>query len=376
MKNLLFIFLFIFVLSCSDKKILITVQNPSDFDRSSQTVEIPLAGLLTKTGVRAENVGKFELADSEGIPVTYQVTSNEKFIFQVDIKANETRIFKLKQGKNDRQFQPKTYARFIKERKDDFAWENDKVAFRIYGPALKPIDGPSNGIDAWYKRTNELIIDKWYKADLAGEGSYHEDHGEGLDDYKVGRSLGAGAMSPYVKDSLWLNENFVRHELIDNGPIRSTVKLIYNKLNVDGKEYGEIRTISLDAGSQLNKITQTYEGVSGIIPVAAGISKRGGNDSIIAKDNYLIYAEPYSNKVGNVFLALIFPNGYKKTDINTYQIGKELFSHVLAVCDYKEPVTYYSGYGWSKAGFPDISNFEKYVASFSKSLKTPLKVVY
>jgi hypothetical protein len=251
------------------------------------------------------------------------------------------------------------------------------VAFRIYGPALKPVDGPSNGIDAWYKRTNELIIDKWYKIDLAGKGSYHEDHGEGLDDYKVGRALGAGGMAPFVNDTLWLNENFASQELLDNGPIRSTVKLTYNKLKVDDKEYGETRTISLDAGSQLNKITQAYEGGVGTMAVAAGLSKREGNDSVVAKDNYVIYAEPYSNKVENVFLTMIFPDGYKRIAINTYKIQTTSYSHVLAVCDYKSPITYYSGYGWSKAGiFTDISGFEKYVALFSESLKMPLKVTY
>ena len=71
------------------------------------------------------------------------------------------------------------------------------MAFRIYGQALVPIDGPSNGIDLWYKRTSDLIIDKWYANDLAGIASYHNDNGEGLDDYKVGRTLGAGAMAPY-----------------------------------------------------------------------------------------------------------------------------------------------------------------------------------
>ena len=32
--------------------------------------------------------------------------------------------------------EPTTFARFVPERSDDFARENDKVAFRAYGPAL------------------------------------------------------------------------------------------------------------------------------------------------------------------------------------------------------------------------------------------------
>jgi hypothetical protein len=369
----LIILIFALLMFSCGTKMTLTVQNPSDFDRTGQTVEIPLTDVEKQLG----NIDyqKLELTNSGGLSLPYQITYDKKFIFQLDIKANETQTFKLAEGENIPGFQAKTYARFIKERKDDFAWENDKVAFRIYGPALIPIDGPSNGIDAWYKRTNELIIDKWYKTDLAGQGSYHEDHGEGLDDYKVGRSLGAGGMAPFVNDSLWLNENFASCELLDNGPIRSTVKLKYKNLIVAGKEYGETRTISLDAGSQLNKITQAYENLSGTIAVAAGLSKREGKDSVVAKDNYLLYAEPYSDKVKNVFLAMIFPDGYKRTAITEYQVKNTSYSHVLAICDYKSPVTYYSGYGWSKAGiFTDISAFEKYVVCFSECLKNPLRV--
>jgi hypothetical protein len=361
--------------SCGEKKMMLTVRNPSGFDRKSQTVEIPIQDVAQKLG--NPDYRKLELTDKKNVSVTYQITYDKKFIFQLDIKAGETQSLILKQGKEIKEFEPKTYARFIQERKDDFAWENDRVAFRIYGPAIKPIDGPSNGIDAWYKRTDKLIIDKWYKNDLAGKGSYHEDHGEGLDDYKVGRSLGAGGMAPFVNDSLYLNENFATHDLLDCGPLRSTLKLTYNKLNVNGKEYPETRTISIDAGSQLTKIIQSYEGVAGKITVAAGLVKREGNDLIVAKNNYLIYAEPYSDKVENVFLAMIFPDGYKRTTVNTYKIGNDSYSHVIAVCDYDSPITYYSGYGWSKAGiFSGVAVFEKYVAEFSESLKTPLEVTY
>ena len=54
-------------------------------------------------------------------------------------------------------------ARFVPERKDDFAFENDKVAFRIYGPTLR--DSKENsGVDCWVKRVDYPIIDKWYGA--------------------------------------------------------------------------------------------------------------------------------------------------------------------------------------------------------------------
>ncbi|MCJ8295019.1 MAG: DUF4861 domain-containing protein, partial [Colwellia sp.] len=44
----------------------------------------------------------------------------------------------------------KAYAKFVPEREDDFAWENDLVAFRMYGPASKSI-GTVIGVDCWIK---------------------------------------------------------------------------------------------------------------------------------------------------------------------------------------------------------------------------------
>jgi len=39
--------------------------------------------------------------------------------------------------------------RLVPERKDDFTWENNRSAFRLYGPALKATGEISNGMDFW-----------------------------------------------------------------------------------------------------------------------------------------------------------------------------------------------------------------------------------
>ena len=83
------------------------------------------------------------------------------------------------------------YARFVPERADDFAFENDKVAFRVNGPALAE-SAENNGTDCWFKRVDYPIINKWYKGAEQSQ-SYHEDHGEGYDPYHVGSSLGCGS---------------------------------------------------------------------------------------------------------------------------------------------------------------------------------------
>ncbi len=120
---------------------------------------------------------------------------------------------------------------------DDFVWENDRVAFRAYGPALVAKDGPSTGFDAWYKRTSKLVVDEWYADELGGIKKYHDDHGEGMDDYSVGPTLGLGAPAAYVDGVIWKNKNFASYEVLENGPLRTTFRLIYDDLDVDGTRY-------------------------------------------------------------------------------------------------------------------------------------------
>lgn len=150
---------------------------------------------------------------------------------------------------------PRTFCRFVPERSDDFAWENDRVAFRAYGPALR--DKPENsGIDCWLKRVETPIIDKWYQQAKAGQ-TYHKDWGEGLDNYHVGSSAGCGGTG------LWLNgkreplETFVRYEVLECSPEVSQFKLVYER-EIDGVKYGEEKTITIRLGERLFAVRSVF----------------------------------------------------------------------------------------------------------------------
>lgn len=358
--------------SCSPKTLQVIVENPIPADRSSELVEIDAKKVKSKL-----NSEIFIIKNAREEEVAYQVTSDGKLIFPAGTAAGETAAFRIEKG-TPAAFKPLSYTRFIPERKDDFAWENDRVAFRVYGPALMPVDGPSNGIDIWYKRTPVLIIDKWYKDDLAGRASYHEDHGEGLDDYKVGRTLGAGGMAPYVNGRLWLNQNYETQEILDNGPLRTTFRLTYKDLETDGSRISESRIISLDAGSQLSRVTQAY-GTEHPIEVAAGIVTRPGSGVADVSDDktFLIYNEPKTGKASGVYVALLRPEGWEEVSGDTYTTEKgETHSHTLAITRYTpgKPVTYYTGYGWEKYGFENRHAFEAYLREYVQKLKNPLKV--
>ena len=223
----LFIFLSFIVLlaACSGKEEMqVKIANPTAFDRTSEMVEIPYSELSDKLNLETRQ--QFVIVDSfmEQVPfqiLKYGSDSARSVIFPVTLKAESSIVYTIKKGIPEI-FPAEVFGRLVPERKDDFAWENNRIAFRMYGPALETTGEISNGIDVWVKSTGNLIIDKWYKNDLAGIAFYHEDHGEGLDCYKVGRTLGAGAAAPFVNDTLWLGNNFVSYKILDSGPLRLT----------------------------------------------------------------------------------------------------------------------------------------------------------
>ena len=82
------------------------------------------------------------------------------------------------------EMQTRVCGRYVPERKDDFAWENEYAAFRMYGPALAN-ENPSNGVDLWLKNSPALVIDTMYGRELLDHRPYHINYDGNLDCYKV-----------------------------------------------------------------------------------------------------------------------------------------------------------------------------------------------
>ena len=209
------------LVSCTNAKVEVTVANQLGMDRENEIVEISRNILWSKLNLSSTD--RIIVQDESSRQVTYQITSNPEdetdslLIFPAIVKANASSVYTIRKGKPG-VFQSKVAGRLVPERKDDFNWENDRVAFRMYGPALQATGEISNGIDLWAKRTDRLVADKWYADELSGKSTYHTDNGEGLDFYKVGPTLGAGAAAPYLNDQLWFSRNFTTYEILDKGP--------------------------------------------------------------------------------------------------------------------------------------------------------------
>jgi hypothetical protein len=380
MKKSILMLSIVVLASCKQARMGIEVSNPSDVAHEKTTVEIAWADVLAKLPA-ADPVKIVVTNATTGDELTHQVVylgeqTPQMLIFQVTLAPGESVKLSVKKGAPKQEPLFKTFGRFVPERKDDFAWENDRIVFRMYGPALAP-ENPSNGVDIWMKKTEKLIIDRFYNDDLNNNRSYHVDHGEGLDCYKVGAALGAGGIAPFVNDTLWVGKHYNTQRVLDNGPLRTTFVLTYNNHPVGKQIYHKELTVSLDAGSQLNKAAVSFDGDFTNIKVAAGILLHDdpGNVKTNILDGYNAFAETAVSDAGvpagRTYVATVIPDG-KMTESLIQQ------NHILAIAPYQkgERFTYYFGGGWSQWGFPTDEAWFEYVAAYAAKLKNPLKVSF
>jgi hypothetical protein len=290
-------------------------------------------------------------------------------VLSIEIGARATVKIDVKEGK-PAVVQPKTFARFVPERYDDFAWENDKVAFRLYGAALDNRKDNAYGMDVWSKRTANLIIDKWYKS-----GDYHKDHGEGMDYYSVGKTLGGGDIAPFVKDSIYFTHNYKAWKMLDNGPLRSTFQLTYPTRNADDRPVTVTKIISIDAGAQMNKIEVVFDFKGDVpLPVVVGIVKRAADGAAVMlneQSGIMAYWEPESTKNGVLGLGTVVLNDHRKMVI----AKGHLLTHATVTA--LKPYVYYSGAAWNRAGLvTSAEEWMNYLSDFKKGIAAPLQVNY
>ena len=379
-KNLLILLSIITLVSCgSVKNLRVEVKNSESIDRSNELVELSVNEIEKQ--LRGKNAALL-VSNEAGEVIPSQVTSDGLLLFPSGLRANESQVFTIRRGEA-LEYEPKVFGRVFPERKEDFAWENDRLGFRFYGNELKEHDGPSNGLDLWYKRTNKLVLNEWYRKSVEEGISYHVDHGEGCDPYGVGHSLGGGAMAPFVEGELILNDNYLTVEVLDEGPLRFTARLNYPDIEIAGKSYQESRTVMLDAASQMTKIVQDYH-TDDKLTLAAGIVKRPNSDDALweSGSDYFIFSEPANEVNGQIHLSILIPQGIDSVEVKSYEylhpINGRLqnFSHTLAFTQNSGTVSYYTGFGWDKFGFDSAEKWQEYVENFKLALENPFEVNY
>ena len=360
-------------------QVLVRVTNPLDAPRPMESVEVAAAALAP--GVPAKDLPRLVVSDGRsGHEVLSQAVDEDgdgafdRLVFQADFAPGETKEFALvrAEARKPRLADYRVYGRFVRERQDDFAWENDRVAFRVYGAALETFQEEpltSSAVDAWSKRTRRLVINDWYLVN-----DYHRDHGDGGDFYPAGKSRGCGGSGLVLEGALALAKNFRASRVLAAGPIRLVFELVYPEWDKAGLKATEVKRVTLDAGSHLNRFESFYtlEG-DGPITWAAGIRKAEGVVVRLDRERGIVrtweHQDHYAED-GWLGCALVVDAA---AVVDTREEGGNQL--VVARTPRSKPATWYAGSGWDRSGyFPDVAAWDRYVDDFAARLRAPLAV--
>lgn len=356
----------------------ITAVNKLNVARKSETIEISAKDLAL---LAEKDLLKLHVRDSAGNEVLAQSVDTDYddyhkpdlLIFQADFAPGETKTFTITAGKKREYTKDdfKAYGRFVRERFDDFAWENDRIAHRTYGKALITWKGEpltSSAIDIWSKRTSRMVINDWYMVD-----NYHTDLGEGADDYSAGATRGCGGSGIWANGQLFAPQNFVDSRVLANGPIRVLFELVYEPFDVNGARVSQVLRISLDAGSQLDHFQSYYRRESGSEPLVTAIGFKKVKDQqkdFNAERGWLAIWEPMEKNLGMQGLAVIV------SPAEVDKLGEDKLNNLLLLKPASvAPVSYWAGFAWDKAGqIGSAKAWTSYVDQFAAALRSPIAV--
>ncbi|MBR5540997.1 MAG: DUF4861 domain-containing protein [Bacteroides sp.] len=393
--------------ACSgpDRSLEISVKNPLDLERVDEMIEISMDQVASQLSL--DDADQVFILNEQGTEVPYQITYDKKLIFPASVAPLAESKYVVKVGEPTN-VPVKVCGKVYPERMDDLAWENDLVGFRAYGPTLQSKGERGFGYDLFVKRgTTEPVLEKMYametdqatwaqinelkKTDPAAAEelrrsiTYHVDKGYGMDCYAVGPTLGGGVAALLENDEIVYPWCYKDYEILDNGPLRFTAKLVFTPLSVKGKDNViETRVITLDLNSHLNRTAVSYTQLEESMPIVTGIVMHNTDGAVVtdAEKGYMTYVDPTTGPdQGRIFMGAAFPNEVKEAKTSLFSDAEKkqrnnACGHVLAVSEYNPEAeyVYYWGFAWDRADIQTPEAWNAYMLNFAQKVRNPLTV--
>jgi hypothetical protein len=360
----------------------VSVTNDLGFERK-EVVSIPVSRLkpFSQPSLRIKNKETGEIMRTQWIDDNKDGKADE-FLFQAEVPAKRTVKYILFSDSKIKEPQSSSiaYSRFVPERSDDYTWENDKVAFRTYGPkgqreAQEGVNGStiSSGVDLWFKRTEKSIINEWYAGHVKTPFYYHIDHGEGYDAYHVGDSRGTGGTGIWKNDSLYISQNYVKYNTIAAGPLRTVFELSYAPYGP--YKTSEVKRITLDLGSNFSRFDIRLTSEKPLKGYAVGVTMhdKKGEYKINEKAGWISYWEKIDGTDTGSGIVMN-PADVSSAFANISKVKDQ--SHVLLITKAESQISYYAGFAWEKSGqITGIRDWEQLLNRQAEKMKHPLKVI-
>lgn len=377
--------------------VTVSVYNDEPTQRQ-ELVELDAARVMQLLGVPKGT--PFVVRNVFGQQVPYQLSYDGKILVDAAVKPCGKTVFTISEGMPE-PMRTWVQGKMYPMRKDDIGWENDRGMYRIYGPALQKTGEKSYGIDVWTKNSKELDMSERYYKDYEGNvtgwanakngrkdrdidlhTTFHLDHGHGLDCYAVGPSLGCGAPALMVGGELVMPYCYKTYRILDNGPLRFTVELVYTPARVGNDEnVVEHRIISLDKGANFNRMTVWYEGLSRAYDLASGVVIHSADkESVVIGKNFVQYADPTDQPERHgfqLYVATLYPHGADTRKLPLKQPAGGIEGHAIGVkrnLQNNERYTYFFGSAWSAYDVRSQEEWQLRIDHFLKAQERPLVV--
>src|SRR5580704_15621324 len=360
---------------------ILEVTNSLKIARPETVVEISLSDVLAKTGIADPRHVAVEDQSSHQTLATQIYSSDgsgtaDTLLVLVNLGPKQTIRLAFREALENSAAKALVYGRLVPERKDDFAWENEKVAYRVYGPALEATAEISSGIDVWSKRIPNFVVNSFYMQDHEAAVthnpalSYHNDNGVGLDSYDVGPSLGCGGTAVWANGKLTVSKNYTFAKILAAGPVRFEFEVSYAPWRAAGRVVTETKRVTLDAGSHLNKIVSTlaFDGESPL-DLAAGIAIHEGGVPTLPTGRSIaaVWDTPQKPSTGRIATGLVSLPAEQATTTTPANHALMIFKRHSG-----ESFTYFAGSGWSKADMPTQEDWNMYLVRFEEMQEHPV----
>ncbi|MBQ0080449.1 MAG: DUF4861 family protein [Alistipes sp.] len=258
--------------------------------------------------------------------------------------------------------QKRVMARFVPERHDDFVFENNLVAGRIYGKSLENCGKgsiTSPGIDIWVKTPGGLVANERYRMELQEGRSYHKNWGNGKDCYKVSKSLGGGASVPLVNGRpAYPSTNYRSWKILEQKDDKVVFTLSYPQWQFEGVNISLTKKFTVRADTYFVEVEDSYEFDGDSLLVVAGINRHLKQKTIekeySTSDSYAIWEKASDTSIepedGMIGVAVVVPGAtYLSTEGASGMVGKKIGRG--------ETFRYHFGSCWSKGNLKSADDW-------------------
>jgi hypothetical protein len=251
------------------------------------------------------------------------------------------------------------------------AWENDKVAFRLYFDVR-------NAKDIFGKTASNMMMDS---IGLLRD-NYHQQAPWGMDILKVGTSLGAGALAFGVKTKT-KKDSLVRlggdipgkvtYRCISDGPIRALFELRYENCSYHGKSFSVAERISIAAGTYNyeSQVSMKGDAVSGIATGIVNLKTEKYSMETISGVTMLSTFGKQSENNDNLGMAILTKEK-KATMIEMPESGKGITQTYALLLGMNSTFRFYSGWEVSDKRFSSQEGFQTYLQEEAARWQRPI----